>query len=112
MGSTANQQQPAALTGPWTLEDRLTKARENAVDGSMTQEQLGVRLGLTRATIGRYEKGLMPEDEKKRTIPAWAVATGWSYRWLRDGVGPWLADGTDGPGGTSTPTDLRKQGFG
>ena len=114
MGSTSNQQHDHPSTDPWTLGDRLAKARNGARPHPLNQTELGERLGLTRATIGKYEAGRMPKDEEKRTVMAWAMATGWSYAWLRDGTGPWLADGTDGPGGgqANTPSGLPGRGFG
>lgn len=94
----------AAEAGPWTLGERLAKARRGSKDGRLSQKELADRLGLVRATIGRYEAGIIPDDELKRTIVAWAFATGWRYEWLLTGVGPWLRDGSDGPDGGS---DLR-----
>ncbi len=91
------EQQQAPDPGPWTLGERLAKARKGSVDGKLSQEKLADRLALVRATIGRYEAGNIPEDELKRTVVAWAMATGWRYEWIMTGTGPWLRDGSSGP---------------
>lgn len=98
----SNPEQHQALGGgPWTIGERLAKARKGSKDGKLSQEALAERLSLVRATIGRYEGGQIPDDELKRTVVAWALATGWRYEWILTGVGPWLRDGSDGPGGAS-----------
>ena len=101
------EQQQAPDPGPWTLGERLAKARRGATDGKLSQEKLADRLGLVRATIGRYEAGVIPDDELKRTVVAWAVATGWNYDWILTGRGPWLRDGSGGP---DSPSDLPGDG--
>lgn len=90
-----NPELQTAASGPWTIGERLAKARRGSTDGPLNQEALAERLGLVRATIGRYEAGKIPDNELKRTVVAWAFATGWRYEWLLTGRGPWLRDGTD-----------------
>lgn len=91
MGNTSPKQD-ATSPDPWTLGDRLAKARTGA---GLTQEQLAVKLDIVRATVGRYENDKV-ENPEQRAIMAWAMATGCSYVWLRDGTGPWRS-GPDGP---------------
>lgn len=96
---------PAPDPGPWTIGERLAKARRGSKDGRLSQEQLADRLGLVRATIGRYENGVIPADELKRTVVAWAFATGWRYEWILTGIGPWLRDGSDPDNGSEQDFD-------
>lgn len=109
MGSTTAQQ-ASSPTGPWHIGDRLAKARNEAVDGTLNQTELGLKLQVSRATVGKYEEGDidMAKPEIRRTVMRWAMATGWHYTWLRDGTGPWLADGPDGG---VTASDLRDAVF-
>ena len=118
MGSSTQQQEAPLPSGnPWTLGDRLAKARrearENGVTYKLSQDALGVKLGFDRNTVGRYEADRPVDDHYlARTVRLWAFATGWSYEWLMHGTGPCYADGTDGPGGISTPPGLHEPGFG
>ena len=117
MGSTAQQGAHLPNDRPWTLGDRLakarTKARKDGVTYKLSQEALGERLGFSRNTVGRYEADQPVDDHYlARTVRLWGFTTGWSYEWLMHGTGPCYADGTDGPDGAATPSGLPEQGFG
>ena len=73
----------------WDQVDRLNKAVR--VSG-LTVSRLADALGVHRNTIGNYLSGRTQAD--KRTLMAWALATGVPYGWLTDGKTP-----ADGPGG-------------
>lgn len=91
----SNPEQLQATPGPWTIGERLAKARRGSIHGPFTQQELAERLALVRATVGRYENDMIPTGELKRAVVAWAMATGWSYEWILTGTGPWLRDGKD-----------------
>ena len=63
----------------WTLTDRLRKARETA---GYTQAELGDRLGVTKTTVSRAERG---EGITHRTMIQWAAETGVPLAWLNAG---------------------------
>ena len=63
----------------WTLTDRLRKAREAA---GYTQAELGERLGVTKATVSRAERG---EGITHRTLLQWAAQTHVPLAWLNAG---------------------------
>jgi len=80
----------------WDLSDRLNKALRHS--GKSTQ-QIADELGVHRNTISNYTSGRKQPD--RRTILAWAVATGVSVEWLETGEVT-SGGGPDG-GGVETP---------
>jgi transcriptional regulator with XRE-family HTH domain len=64
----------------WDLSDRLNKALRHS--GKSTQ-QMADELGVHRNTISNYTSGRKQPD--RRTILAWAVATGVPVVWLETG---------------------------
>ena len=69
--------------------DRLRAAREEAGIGQREFEKV---TGLSRATISNYERGVYPP--KRSALIVWAMATGFSVKWLETGeTGP---EGDDG----------------
>lgn len=81
-----------ALT--FDLTDRLHKSLR--VSG-LTTTTLGQALGVHRNTISNYLTGRTSMD--RRTMIAWAFATGVPLGWLENGVEP--SDGPHGPGTTA-----------
>jgi len=83
---------------PWTLTDRLIKARTFA---RLEQQDIADYLGLARSAIGHFEQG--------RRVPRLAYLRGWAQRcevdfdWLVTGEAP-EAPGPD-LGGPSTYRD-------
>lgn len=61
----------------WTVSDRLRKAREKA---GLDQDELAERIGINRATISRYERGIT--TPKHPALLAVAVACGVPLWWL------------------------------
>lgn len=85
-----------ALT--FDMHDRLHKSLR--VSG-LTTRTLGDALGVHRNTISNYLTGRSPID--RRTLIAWAFATGVPVEWLEHGT-----DTTPGPGTTDrNPLSLR-----
>jgi len=82
----------------WDLSDRLTKAIRYS--GKSTQ-QMADELGVHRNTITNYTSGRKSPD--RRTILAWAVATGVPVEWLETGKG--AGDPGDPDGGGAVPAD-------
>ncbi|MBT1542029.1 helix-turn-helix transcriptional regulator [Curtobacterium flaccumfaciens pv. flaccumfaciens] len=79
----------------WTQADRLRKARETV---GMEQQQLADATGLSRTTVGKYERG---EVKPRRSgLILWAMATGVPLSWIETGVetqnAPGPDDGTEG----------------
>ena len=109
MGSTAQQDVNLPSDDPWTLGDRLAKARKAARPAPLNQTELGERLGFSKATIGRYEKNPHGVGDRYlgRTIRLWALATGWSAEWIEFGTGPAIPDGD--PSEPNTASDLGEQ---
>jgi len=76
------------------LLDRLAKSLR--VSGK-SRDQLAADLGVHRNTIGNYLNGRTAVD--RRTMLAWAFATGVPLEWLESGssgTGPTTPDGPDG----------------
>jgi transcriptional regulator with XRE-family HTH domain len=70
----------AGVVPSWTLGDRIRKARELA---SLSQEQLGELVGVSRASIVNYEHGhTQPPQRRTRLI---AMACGVDADWLLTG---------------------------
>lgn len=83
----------------WTLEDRLTKARQFA---GVSQAQMAKELGLTRQAVSRFEQGFAIREA---FVKVWAMFCGVDYDWLRYGTVPDVK-GPDGPGrGSLSITD-------
>jgi len=80
----------------WDLSDRLNKALRHS--GKSTQ-QMADELGVHRNTISNYTSGRKRPD--RRTILAWAVATGVSVEWLE--IGEVTSGGGPDGGGVGTP---------
>lgn len=66
----------------WTLGDRLRKAREHA---GMDQEELALRIGVSRGTVSNYEIGRGTRPPKVVVLRAWARECGVPYEWIVDG---------------------------
>lgn len=64
----------------WTLGDRLRKARRVA---DLDAQSLAATLGVSRNTISNYENDHVVPD--RRTLIAWAFATGISLGWIEHG---------------------------
>ena len=79
----------------WTLIDRLHKALR--ISG-MTSTSMGAALGVHRNTVNNYLNEKSPID--RRTLVAWAFATGVPFEWLETGVGT--------PTGPTSPEGERK----
>jgi transcriptional regulator with XRE-family HTH domain len=62
---------------PWTLPDRLRKAREYA---ALSQTELGEATGLSRRSVAGYEGG--ERAPRRHHLIAWALATGVDLDWL------------------------------
>ena len=105
MERSAKQEAPP-LGDPWTLGDRLAKARKAAILGPpgpdgpgelirLSQKELGVRCGFSQPTVVKYETGNhdVAPDVLRRAVAAWALATGYSFEWLMHGTGAWYAGG-------------------
>ena len=79
---------------PQVLHDVPTSWRSGGrADGRGLADALGVH----RNTIGNYLSGRTQAD--KRTLIAWALATGVPYVWLTDGKTPADGQGPDDGGG-------------
>lgn len=65
------------------VSDRLRKARETA---GYDQAELADLIGVSRETVGNYERGRT--RPRKIVMNAWALATGVPVEWLRDGWAP------------------------
>jgi transcriptional regulator with XRE-family HTH domain len=61
----------------FTQGDHLRKAREYA---GLEQGDLATELGVSRATISNYERGLV--KPRKPVLVAWALRTGVALDWL------------------------------
>lgn len=67
----------------WTVADRLRKAREMT---GLDQGDFAHELGVSRGTISNYEHGHVRPREV--VIRAWALRTGVSIQWIKDGDPP------------------------
>lgn len=68
---------------PWTLADRLTKARRIA---GLTQDDMAERIGLSRQSIAKFEVG---KPVRLAYVVAWADTCQVPLDWLRYGLGDW-----------------------
>jgi transcriptional regulator with XRE-family HTH domain len=64
---------------PWTLADRLRKAREHR---GLDQTELADLMGVSQRSIRNYEAGRT--TPRRPQLIAWAFATGVSLEWLED----------------------------
>jgi transcriptional regulator with XRE-family HTH domain len=78
---------------PIQVKHRLRIAREYA---GLDQDQLAIRMEVTRSTISNAENG--HGTPRRATINAWAMACGVPATWIKTGCGP------DNPT-TDKPTD-------
>jgi transcriptional regulator with XRE-family HTH domain len=72
---------------PSTLRNRLRDAREFR---DLDQIDIARELGISRATVSNYERGISTPG--KLVINAWAVATNVDVHWLRWGTDPQPSD--------------------
>lgn len=86
----------------WTLADRLRKARELT---GLDQLQFATEIGISRNTVGGYEKGRTKKQPPLIVLRAWSLRTGVPLQWLQTGMPP-EPDG-DGDGGVT----VRHQGL-
>ena len=85
----------------WTLSDRLRKAREVT---HMDQVAFAEHIGISRQSVSAAESGR--STPRELTIRAWAMATGVSLDWLRDGeTPPPVGDGVR----SYTPSDSNRE---
>lgn len=82
----------------WDLPDRLAKSMR--VSG-LRSSALGDQLGVSRNTIANYLAGRTAPD--RRTLIAWAFATGVPLTWLETGQAQ--TDNPPGPGTSYTARD-------
>ncbi|MBA4506379.1 helix-turn-helix domain-containing protein, partial [Corynebacterium sanguinis] len=80
----------AGIVPTFDLADRVRKAREVA---GLTQDELGEKAGVGRATVARIERG--KGSPRRASLIALAFATGVSLEWLETGETP----AENGPGG-------------
>lgn len=62
---------------PWTMTDRLRKAREMA---GLNQEELAEEIGIGRRSVVVYEKG--EQSPPRPVLVSWALRTGVDLAWL------------------------------
>lgn len=79
---TQTQQSPEGRWHEWTRGDRLRIARESVADN---QTEFAEMTGISKNTISRYENGA---TAKELYVRQWAMATGYSFRWLMWGIIP------------------------
>lgn len=81
IGSMSTQNQ-GELVPEWTVGDRLRKARELL---ELDQEPFAKLIGVSRGTVGNYERGLT-EHYKPIVLRAWAMAAGVPVAWIETGT--------------------------
>lgn len=69
--------QENAVIPEWSLGDRLRKAREHA---GLSQTRLGAEIGVSLASVMRYETG--KNIPRRPVLLLWALATGIDLNWL------------------------------
>ncbi|WP_159708864.1 helix-turn-helix domain-containing protein [Arthrobacter sp. 18067] len=82
------------------LKDRLRLARELK---NLEQADIAVELGVSRATVSNYERGVTVPG--KLVINAWAVICDVDVDWLKTGKAP---TGDGGGGGVEHPVEIRR----
>ena len=81
------------------VKHRLRIAREYA---GLDQDQLAVRMDVTRSTISNAEQGKV--KPRRMTVNAWAMACGVPASWINTGEQPDQPD-PDGGGSAADPDD-------
>lgn len=66
-----------ATVPPWTLGDRLRKAREFA---GLKQTEMAAEIGIGRSSIINYEND--QQEPPRPVLVAWALRCGVDYEWL------------------------------
>lgn len=74
------------------LGRRLRDARE---DAGLSQTELASKIEVGRRTVVRYESARSLYDVQRKTMAAWALATGVPLTWLETGAVP---NRPEGPG--------------
>lgn len=72
-----------ALVPAWDMADRLAKSLRVA---DMTAGEMADYLEVHRNTVGAWLKGR--SEPKRPQLIAWALRTGLSYDWIKDGTEP------------------------
>lgn len=80
----------AAVAPQWDLADRLRKSLRVA---DVSVQDMADYLEVSRNTVGRWING--HNEPSGAVVRLWAMRTGVSYAWLRDGQSP-RQDGPDG----------------
>lgn len=86
---------PARRIPPSTLPLRLQQAREWR---GFTQEEMAEVIGVSRATVSNYERGVGKKGISKLQVNAWAAFCDVDVEWLKTGV-----DETGNPEDDGTP---------
>lgn len=66
---------------PWSVPDRLRKAREHA---GLEQGELAESIDVSRTTVSNYERGHV--NPRKIVVRQWALRTGVPFEWLMYGT--------------------------
>lgn len=77
---------------PWEMRHRLRFAIEESGVGRVA---IATHLGVSPGTITNWTR--KRATPKLRDLRAVAEKTGFRLEWILTGIGPWLADETDGP---------------
>lgn len=64
--------------------DRLRRARELT---ELDRQDFAREIGVARSTVSNVENGIT--QPSRLVLRAWAMRTGVSFTWLRDGWAPW-----------------------
>jgi transcriptional regulator with XRE-family HTH domain len=98
-------EQPAAPLGvpQWDTADRLRKALRTA---NVSVQEIADYLGVSRTSASNWINGRI--DPSTQTLRLWALRTGVSYTWLRDGTGarPGPAQQTNPPVSPATEANI------
>jgi transcriptional regulator with XRE-family HTH domain len=76
----------------WDVTHKLVRAREWA---GLEQTQLAELLGISRASVSNYERGIRPA--KRHLLLAWAAVTGVDPQWLGADEAPARPEGLEPP---------------
>jgi transcriptional regulator with XRE-family HTH domain len=87
----------------WDTADRMRKALREA---GVTGRQMAAYLGVNEATVSTWINGRI--SPSTQTLRLWALRTGVSYTWLRDGTGarPGPAQQTNPPLSPATEANI------
>ena len=98
--ATPAQAPQGGLRHRWTIADRLRVSRQHT---GLDRESFADQVGISRNTVGRYEKGSVKPN--RIYVNAWAAFTGFDPDWLWSGDdhddptdGPDVAPGSDSSG--------------